>query len=156
MSDTSWRVRVGTNTPRFMWWTASRSWLSRAKASRSVFLDTPSARPIASGGPVAPVTTLPAEKILCGQFRRQRAGQRRNGYLRRAAGHRVGYLMGSHDLTVIHYFTDQAVVTYLGKFVESGPPRSCSACRRGRTRMRTFGPGHQAACRFPLKEAVPA
>jgi peptide/nickel transport system ATP-binding protein len=120
----------------------------------------------------------------------------------------IGYLMVSHDLTVIHYFTDQVIVMYLGKFVESGPPeelfrapahhytralidaapdpvpgRAAAATIRGelpsaaappsgcrfRTRcpaaqavcaeeepgMRTFGPGHQAACHFPLKEATP-
>jgi oligopeptide/dipeptide ABC transporter ATP-binding protein len=123
--------------------------------------------------------------------------------------HHIGYLMVSHDLTVIHYFTDHVIVMYLGKFVESGPPEELfrapahhytraltdaapnpvpgrataptirgelpsaaappSGCRF-RTRcpaaqavcaeeepaMRTFGPGHQAACHFPLKEAVPA
>jgi peptide/nickel transport system ATP-binding protein len=125
------------------------------------------------------------------------------------AERRIGYLMVSHDLTVIHYFTDQVIVMYLGKFVESGPPaelfrapahhytralidaapdpvpgRVAAATIRGelpsaaappsgcrfRTRcpaaqavcaeeepaMRTFGPGHQAACHFPLKEATPA
>jgi peptide/nickel transport system ATP-binding protein len=125
------------------------------------------------------------------------------------AEHRIGYLMVSHDLTVIHYFTDHVVVMYLGKFVESGPPeelfrapahhytralidaapnpvpgRATAATIRGelpsaaappsgcrfRTRcpaaqavcaeeepaMRTFGPGHQAACHFPLKEAISA
>ena len=125
------------------------------------------------------------------------------------AEHHIGYLMVSHDLTVIHYFTDHVVVMYLGKFVESGPPeelfrapahhytraltdaapnpvpgRAPAATIRGelpsaaappsgcrfRTRcpaaqavcaeeepaMRAFGPGHQAACHFPLKEALPA
>jgi peptide/nickel transport system ATP-binding protein len=125
------------------------------------------------------------------------------------AEHRIGYLMVSHDLTVIHYFTDHVVVMYLGKFVESGPPeelfrapahhytralidaapnpvpgRAAAPTIRGelpsaaappsgcrfRTRcpaaqavcaeeepaMRTFGPGHRAACHFPLKEAIPA
>jgi oligopeptide/dipeptide ABC transporter ATP-binding protein len=125
------------------------------------------------------------------------------------AEHHIGYLMVSHDLTVIHYFTDRVIVMYLGKFVESGPPeelfrapahhytralidaapnpvpgRAPAATIRGelpsaaappsgcrfRTRcpaaqavcaeeeppMRTFGPGHQAACHFPLQEAMPA
>ena len=125
------------------------------------------------------------------------------------AEHRIGYLMISHDLTVIHYFVDHVIVMYLGKFVESGPPeelfrapahhytralidaapdpvpgRATSITLRGelpsaaappsgcrfRTRclaaqdlcaekepvLRAFGDGHQAACHFPLKEAVPA
>jgi peptide/nickel transport system ATP-binding protein len=125
------------------------------------------------------------------------------------AEHHIGYLMVSHDLTVIHYFTDFVVVMYLGKFVESGPPeqlfrapahhytralidaapdpvpgRAAAPTIRGelpsaaappsgcrfRTRcpaaqakcaeeepaMRPFGPGHQAACHFPLKEQKPA
>ncbi|HSZ43573.1 MAG TPA: ABC transporter ATP-binding protein [Trebonia sp.] len=125
------------------------------------------------------------------------------------AEHNIGYLMISHDLTVIHYFTDHVVVMYLGKFVESGPPeelfrspahhytqalidaapdpvpgRATAVTIRGelpsaaappsgcrfRTRcpaaqdrcaeeepvLRAFGPAHQAACHFPLKEAVPA
>ena len=125
------------------------------------------------------------------------------------AEHHIGYLMISHDLTVIHYFTDHVIVMYLGKFVESGPPeelfrapahhytralidaapnpvpgRAAAVTVRGelpsaaappsgcrfRTRclaaqdlcaekepvMRAFGPGHQAACHYPLKEAVPA
>jgi oligopeptide/dipeptide ABC transporter ATP-binding protein len=125
------------------------------------------------------------------------------------AEHHIGYLMVSHDLTVIHYFTDRVIVMYLGKFVESGPPeelfrapahhytralidaapnpvpgRAAAVTIRGelpsaaappsgcrfRTRcpaaqtvcaaeeppMRMFGPGHQAACHFPLKEAMPA
>jgi peptide/nickel transport system ATP-binding protein len=125
------------------------------------------------------------------------------------AEHHIGYLMVSHDLTVIHYFTDYVVVMYLGKFVESGPPeqlfrapahhytralidaapdpvpgRAAAPTIRGelpsaaappsgcrfRTRcpaaqakcaeeepaMRPFGPGHQAACHFPLKKQKPA
>ncbi|HVT67169.1 MAG TPA: oligopeptide/dipeptide ABC transporter ATP-binding protein, partial [Trebonia sp.] len=40
------------------------------------------------------------------------------------AEHHIGYLMVSHDLTVIHYFTDHVVVMYLGKFVESGTPEA--------------------------------
>jgi peptide/nickel transport system ATP-binding protein len=121
------------------------------------------------------------------------------------AEHHTAYLMVSHDLTVIHYFTDHVMVMYLGKFVESGPPEELfrapahhytralidavpdpapgrtadpaatirgelpsasappSGCRF-RTRcpaaepicaeeepaLRAFGPGHQAACHFPL------
>jgi peptide/nickel transport system ATP-binding protein len=40
------------------------------------------------------------------------------------AEHRIAYLMVSHDLTVIHHFTDHVIVMYLGKFVESGPPEA--------------------------------
>jgi oligopeptide/dipeptide ABC transporter ATP-binding protein len=125
------------------------------------------------------------------------------------AEHHIGYLMVSHDLTVIHYFTDHVIVMYLGKFVESGPPEElfrapahhytralidaapnpvpgpapaatirgelpsaaappsgcrfrtrCPAaqavCAKEEPAMRPFGPGHQAACHFPLKEQVPA
>ncbi len=125
------------------------------------------------------------------------------------AEHHIAYLMVSHDLTVIHYFTDYVMVMYLGKFVEVGtpetlfrapahhytralvdaapdpvpgrvaaaairgelpsasaPPSGCrfrtrcpaaqAVCAQQEPPMRTFGPGHRAACHFPLKEAVPA
>ena len=52
----------------------------------------------------------------------------------------LGILIVSHNLNVIGRVTDRVAIMYLGKIVEEGPTRPCSARRSIPTRMRCCRP----------------
>ena len=68
-------------------------------------------------------------------------------------------LLVTHDRGVVAGHADRVFVMYAGREATTKAIFEAAAapvCAEEEPAMRAVGPGHQAACHFPLKEAVPA
>src|ERR1019366_7403136 len=69
------------------------------------------------------------------------------------ADHGLTYIVISHDMAVVKYMADRIGVMYLGKLVEIGSGEDIYKLGAAEEpELRSFGPGHLAACHFPLQK----